>query len=757
MDQTAFPQRAGRARHRRRRVVALLACTLGVMLAGPASGALAASISGTVLDDGGDPEDFSCINVYEATTPGFPVALGFTDASGDYAVTELPAGSYRVAFIPCSSPGLASEYYDDKRDFASADVIALTAAQSRTGVDAQLEPESTIAGTVRDGSGAPLAGVCVRLYDDGISYPSLESGITEADGSYSFSGLAATGYKLEFDPDCFGATPLLGEYHQNRTTFASADAVVLGAAEDRTVDAQLGDGASVSGTVTDPEGAPIADACVTVTSSSFNITAATTDATGSYTAAGLVAGDYKVSFSDCGAGGYVTEWWDDAPDSSSATVVGLDPDEDVTGIDAELAIAEDTTGPTLSISGGPTGPTNDPTPTFGFDAEAGSTVVCSIDSGTEAYGACSGPGGAHTPAALGDGDYTFRVKATDGAGNPTVRTREFSVDTVGPSVDINGGPTGPTNDTTPTFTFNPELGSTLQCSVDTGTSSFGSCSGPGLAHTPASLADGPWTFRVRATDAVGNENMATRSFTVDTVPPSLSITGGPTGPTSDPRPTFNFSAGSGSTVACSIDTGTAAFGPCSGTGAHQPASALDDGPYTFRVRATDAAGNQASTTRPFSVDTGAPDTTITSGPSGTISTNSATFTFSSDTTGASYQCKLDAGSFASCTSPFVLSGLADGPHAFSVRSTDPAGNVEPTPATRFFSVAVPPPPPPPTGDPACDEAREDLEAAQKKYDNARAKFKKAKGQQAKKKAKAVMKKAKKALQEAKAAVAAECG
>ena len=595
----------------------------------------------------------------------------------------------------------------------------------------------------------------MRLYDDGISYPSLESGITEADGSYSFDGLAATGYKLEFDPDCFGSTPLLAEYHQDRSTFATADAVVLGAAEDRTVDAELSDGGSVSGTVTDPDGAPIADACVSVTSSTFITTSATTDSAGAYTAAGLVAGDYKVSFSDCGAGGFETEWWDDAPDVGSATVVGLDSDEDVTGIDAELAIVEDTTGPELAITGGPTGATGDSTPTFTFDAEAGSDVVCSVDSGTEAYGPCSGPGGEHTPSALGDGDYTFRVKATDAVGNPTVRTRDFSVDTVGPSVDITGGPSGSTNDPTPTFTFNPELGSTLECSVDKGTPSYGSCSGPGLTHTPASLADGSWTFRVRASDAVGNQNVSTRNFTVDTVPPALSITGGPNGLTTDPRPTFSFSAGSGSTVTCSIDAGTPAFGPCSGSGAHQPASALDDGPHTFRVRAVDAAGNSATQTRSFTVDTGAPDTTITSGPSGTISTSSATFAFVSDTSGASFQCKLDSAGFAACTSPVTLTGLANGPHSFSVRSIDPAGNVEESAASRSFTVAVPPPPPPPV-DQACEDAKDALAAAEEKYAAAKAKVKKAKSKAAKKKAKAARKKAKAALQDARAAVAAEC-
>ena len=87
----------------------------------------------------------------------------------------------------------------------------------------------------------------------------------------------------------------------------------------------------------------------------------------------------------------------------------------------------------------------------------------------------------------------------------------------------------------------------------------------------------------------------------------MGIDSGPDGLTNDPTPTFNFHSGEvGATVECSIDTGTAGFGPCSGSDTHTPAAPLTDGFYTFRVRATDAATNQATATRNFQVDTAAP-------------------------------------------------------------------------------------------------------------------------------------------------------
>ncbi len=91
-------------------------------------------------------------------------------------------------------------------------------------------------------------------------------------------------------------------------------------------------------------------------------------------------------------------------------------------------------------------------------------------------------------------------------------------------------------------------------------------------------------------------------------------------------------------------------------------------------------------------DTTPPDTVIDSGPSGTISTASASFSFhgapAADT--AKLQCRLDGAAYADCTSPLALTGLADGVHVFRVRAEDAAGNRDGTPAVRGFVVDTTP-------------------------------------------------------------------
>lgn len=115
---------------------------------------------------------------------------------------------------------------------------------------------------------------------------------------------------------------------------------------------------------------------------------------------------------------------------------------------------------------------------------------------------------------------------------------------------------------------------------------------------------------------------------------------------------------------------------------------VGDGPAAVSARAVDEAGNAATSTRNVTVRNGAPQTTIDGGPSGTATTGDATFTFSADVPGSTFECSLDGAAFAPCTSPKAYTGLADGAHVFEVRAKDANGTVDPTPARREWTVAT---------------------------------------------------------------------
>jgi hypothetical protein len=90
----------------------------------------------------------------------------------------------------------------------------------------------------------------------------------------------------------------------------------------------------------------------------------------------------------------------------------------------------------------------------------------------------------------------------------------------------------------------------------------------------------------------------------------------------------------------------------------------------------------------LNTDTTPPETSIDlSGPTGTVKTNSARFIFSSpDADVASFECSLDGAPFETCTSPKDYTNLGEGQHTFSVRAVDKAGNVDPTPASRSWTI-----------------------------------------------------------------------
>jgi hypothetical protein len=114
-----------------------------------------------------------------------------------------------------------------------------------------------------------------------------------------------------------------------------------------------------------------------------------------------------------------------------------------------------------------------------------------------------------------------------------------------------------------------------------------------------------------------------------------------------------------------------------------------DGPVTITARALDAVRN-AGTSSVTVIVANPPETTIPSGPTGPTTATAASFELSSNEAGSTFECRVDGAAFTACTAPATAT-VGDGQHVFEARAIDPAGNVDPTPASWTWTVDTTPP------------------------------------------------------------------
>ncbi|MCO5315807.1 MAG: hypothetical protein M9938_06570 [Solirubrobacterales bacterium] len=347
----------------------------------------------------------------------------------------------------------------------------------------------------------------------------------------------------------------------------------------------------------------------------------------------------------------------------------------------------DTTPPTTTIDSTPTPDINDGKvhsirATFEFSAnEPGSSFECRIDSNApEDWTPCSSPAG-YT--GLADTSHSFEVRATDPVGNvgaPASHTWE--VLTVKPNATIDTGPNGAVNSSDATFEFSSDLGSaTFECRIDSSQAAdWAACTSP---KQYTGLADGSHTFEVRATDLdQGTGPVADRQWTVDTDAPTVTIDSGPTGAVATQDATIAFTVDDNTaTVECRLDSND--VNDWAACASPKELTGLAEGDHTLEVRATDAAGNEGTASRTWTVDTIAPVVSIDSTPTadindGMVHSIRAAFEFSAtDQTAVSFECRIDSSDendWAACNSPQSYDQLTDGSHGFELRGTDAAGN-----------------------------------------------------------------------------------
>ncbi len=185
--------------------------------------------------------------------------------------------------------------------------------------------------------------------------------------------------------------------------------------------------------------------------------------------------------------------------------------------------------------------------------------------------------------------------------------------------------------------------------------------------------------------AGGDPDAATDLYAVRIpFPVDTTIGSGPSGTTSDDTPTFTVAAAEpGNELECRVDE--APFAACSVEVTTQP---LGDGPHVFEARTVNFEGDPDPTpaARAFTIDTQAPETTITGGPSGVSHNTTPRFLFASSEPGSTFRCRTNRGIQTPCSSPLGGVQLGDSRFTFEVVAVDAAGNVDSTPASRSFTI-----------------------------------------------------------------------
>jgi hypothetical protein len=363
--------------------------------------------------------------------------------------------------------------------------------------------------------------------------------------------------------------------------------------------------------------------------------------------------------------------------------------------------------PNTTIDAKPANPTKATAASFTYHAipAAEAEFECRLDGAPFASCAATGIEYAGPLSATSHG---FEVRAVNSAGaDSTPAAYTWTVDTTAPVATIQTHPAGPGPGTSAAFTYQSnEVGSKFECSLSSGAGppAFTSC--PATGRTYTGLANGEYSFEVRAIDAATNQGAPVSfEWTVDNsladlTPPETTLLSRPSDPSQSSTASFTYQSNEpGSSFECSLDG--RAFAGCPAAGISY--AGLGNGPHAFQARAIDTSGNVDPSPAGYSFQVvispalltapalaspqppAQPQTSISGKPGARTRDRTPTFKFASSRPGSAFQCKLDGGPFKACRSPLTTKTLSYGRHTLRVRAIS-TGTADPSPAEVKFTV-----------------------------------------------------------------------
>jgi hypothetical protein len=217
-----------------------------------------------------------------------------------------------------------------------------------------------------------------------------------------------------------------------------------------------------------------------------------------------------------------------------------------------------------------------------------------------------------------------------------------------------------------------EPGVSYKCGLDGATAT--ACTATQVLTAPACSHK----YAVSATAPSGN---AAKPVAIEVELLDTEITGGPAEGSFTNATNAKLTFTGAPTVECSLDGApyTTCKPPLSLSG-------LAEGKHTVLARSRHGdVVDLIPAKRSWTVDTTAPETSLW------LEDDAPTFSFNSSEAGSTFACSLDGAAFAPCTAPRPAAGLAVGTHEFAVKAIDRAGNEDPTPAKRRWTVEAPAP------------------------------------------------------------------
>ncbi|MFB6611120.1 collagen binding domain-containing protein [Agromyces sp. NPDC056379] len=322
---------------------------------------LGATVSGTVVDEAGQPVAGGFVYAYlssdlTGTRGGASVA-----PDGSYTITGLPTGEYVLKAGPGwgSESELVDEYWQDVYDEDAAARVALVGGQSFA-ADFELNAGAVIEGTV-SADGAPVEGIEVAASYAGSSddYIATVKAVTAADGTYRLAGLEAGEYVVGFS-DFDGEWA--HQYWQGAVDRASSTHLDLSPGDvAEAVDANLTAGGALAGTLTERAeagGVPSAQASFDVLRKNSSgvwetVVSEQADASGAYEVSGLAPGEYTVMSYGSWSANWAKTYYGGGFFHDEAAVAAVTAQGVTPGVDVEAAPGVQIAGSIIDEHGGP--------------------------------------------------------------------------------------------------------------------------------------------------------------------------------------------------------------------------------------------------------------------------------------------------------------------------------------------------------------------------------------------------------------------